>query len=84
MSMSRREIIAHADRGTAAKLGVYAMIDVHPMGGCFVVQCNGDSVGHECPGADDVLIEPGDTWLKLSDAIAFAQRHIERHETRAS
>ena len=71
----------HAHHGTAAELDVTVrVVEVYP--GCFGVVCNGNEVGHECSGREDVLIEPGDTWGQRENAVEFADRHVAEHEGR--
>mgnify|MGYP001615376146 CR=1 FL=1 len=49
------------------------------IGGLFVVECNGDEVGHPCSGLASFAIEPGDTWEIDENAVAFAEWHAEEH-----
>lgn len=52
-------------------------------GGQYVVQCNGDEVGHECSGREDVRIEDGDTWSADNAVVEFAEMHAAEHRERS-
>jgi hypothetical protein len=81
MSVIVTIVQAVATTGRAAEYGVTASV-ITLVPGVYSVSCNGDHLGHACPGAPDVLIEEGDTWSDLGDATAFAREHVDAHEAR--
>jgi hypothetical protein len=68
---------------TATKTGVVVtttVIETYPQ--CYVVRCDGGSVGHECSDVEDVLVESGDTWELDTNAVEFAELHAIDHRDR--
>lgn len=46
------------------------------LNGSWMLRCNGDAIGLECPWTD---VEPGDTWGEPEPVVAKAIEHVQAH-----
>jgi hypothetical protein len=75
--MAKITVSAMKSRARTRKVEVL-LIQISILDDIWAISCNGDSVGHECPGD----IEQGDTWSDLGACVANAIAHVEQHEDR--